>query len=164
MDLKKGPTLKQPNDSKKASRRKFLATGAAAALGAARSTPGQASHPGPETKSLKDLIAYGGRSEYVKSIRIPVDERPSPDEFGLTFHVLTPLQDQLGIITPSVASLHRDASRIDRPEYRSQTAPAADPRHGGPAAGVHDGRSASLSFGVTSSFYRVPGESFQSDG
>jgi sulfane dehydrogenase subunit SoxC len=37
-------------------------------------------------------------------VRIAVLERASPDEFGLTFHVLSPLQDSVGIITPS--SLH----------------------------------------------------------
>ena len=30
--------------------------------------------------------------------------RPSPDAFGLVFHVATPLQDSVGVITPS--SLH----------------------------------------------------------
>ena len=49
-------------------------------------------------------IAYGARSKYVTSARIPHGGRPSPDNFGLTFHVATPLQDQVGVITPS--SLH----------------------------------------------------------
>lgn len=52
----------------------------------------------------EDLIAYGERSHYVKSIRVPVAERMSPDEFGMTFHVLSPIQDSVGMITPS--SLH----------------------------------------------------------
>ena len=43
------------------------------------------------SKSLKELIAYGERSRYVTSIRVPVAERMSPDMFGLTFHVSTPL-------------------------------------------------------------------------
>ena len=47
-------------------------------------------------KSLKELIAYGERSHFVTSVRVPVAERPSPDAFGLTFHVLTPLQDSVG--------------------------------------------------------------------
>jgi hypothetical protein len=50
------------------------------------------------------MIAYGERSNYVKSVRIPHGGRPSPDTFGLTFHVATPLQDSVGVITPS--SLH----------------------------------------------------------
>jgi hypothetical protein len=49
-------------------------------------------------------IAYGARSKYVTSARIPHGGRPSPDNFGLTFHVATPLQDQVGVITPN--SLH----------------------------------------------------------
>jgi len=50
------------------------------------------------------LIAYGQRSRYVKSIRVPVMERMSPDDFGMTFHVASPLQDSVGMITAS--SLH----------------------------------------------------------
>src|SRR5438132_3034538 len=90
-------------DSKKASRRKFLKGGAAAsAVGAIQSASGQT--PAPVKRTLKDEVAYGERSPYVTSVRVAVNERPSPDEFGLTFHVLTPLQDSVGIITPS--SLH----------------------------------------------------------
>jgi sulfane dehydrogenase subunit SoxC len=95
-------------------RRKFLKKGAALAglaLGATKSASAQApdSHPdgahSSDPKELaKELIAYGERSHYVNSVRVPVAERMSPDMFGLTFHVLTPLQDSVGIITPS--SLH----------------------------------------------------------
>ncbi len=53
---------------------------------------------------LKNEIAYGERSHFVTSVRVPVVERTSPDAFGLTYHVLSPLQDSVGIITPS--SLH----------------------------------------------------------
>jgi sulfane dehydrogenase subunit SoxC len=55
-------------------------------------------------KGDKDTIAYGVRSKYVTSVRIPHGGRPSPDQFGLTFHIATPLQDSVGVITPS--SLH----------------------------------------------------------
>ena len=90
-------------DSKKASRRKFIKGGAAAAaVGAIQTASGQT--PAPAKYSLKDDVAYGERSKYVNSMRIAVLERASPDEFGLTFHVLSPLQDSVGIITPS--SLH----------------------------------------------------------
>jgi sulfane dehydrogenase subunit SoxC len=103
MDSKRNPASKKPADLTKASRRRFLTTGAAAAaLGAVRTATGQTS--AAETKSLKDQVAYGDRSHYVTSLRVPVDGRPSPDEFGMTFHVLAPLQDLVGIITPS--SLH----------------------------------------------------------
>jgi sulfane dehydrogenase subunit SoxC len=42
----------------------------------------------------------------VTSVRIahPIGGRPSPDLFGKTFHVASPLQDSVGVITPS--SLH----------------------------------------------------------
>jgi len=92
--------------SKKASRRGFLKAGAAAAaVGAMQSAGAHAALPQAQPqKSLKELVAYGERSHYVTSIRVPVVERPSPDQFGLIFHVLTPLQDQVGSITPS--SLH----------------------------------------------------------
>src|SRR5215831_11671954 len=90
-------------DSKKASRRKFIKGGAAAAAMSAIQTAGGQT-PAPAKRSLKDDVAYGERSQYVNSVRIAVLERASPDEFGLTFLVLSPLQDSVGIITPS--SLH----------------------------------------------------------
>jgi sulfane dehydrogenase subunit SoxC len=103
-------------DSKKASRRKFLKGGAAAAaVSAIQSATGQsaiAQTPAPAKRSLKDEVAYGERSPYVNSVRIAVNDRPSPDEFGLTFHVLTPLQDSVGQITPSAlhfVGTHRGA-------------------------------------------------------
>ena len=57
-------------------------------------------------KGSKEQIAYGERSRFVTSVRIahPVGGRPSPDAFGLVFHVASPLQDSVGVITPS--SLH----------------------------------------------------------
>ena len=55
-------------------------------------------------KDPNDLIAYGERSPYVKSIRVPVSDRMSPDMFGMTFHIAAPLQDSVGMITAS--SLH----------------------------------------------------------
>ncbi len=105
-------------DSKPRNRRAFLKNGAALAtgltVGAVR--PASAQTPGAEApapaKNIKELIAYGDRSRYVTSIRVPVGSRPSPDSFGLTFHVLTPLQDQVGIITPSslfYTATHRGA-------------------------------------------------------
>src|SRR5215470_95158 len=111
--------------SKKASRRKFLKGGAASAAVAAASAIQAAATPATtQTKrSLKDEVAYGERSPYVTSVRVAVNERPSPDEFGLTFHVLTPLQDSVGIITPSAlhfVGTHRGAIVPDiKPnEYR----------------------------------------------
>ena len=75
----------------------------------------------PMIKGDKDgQIAYGDRSKYVTSVRIPHGGRPSPDNFGLTFHVATPLQDSVGVITPS--SLHYFATT------RGSFLPDIDPR------------------------------------
>src|SRR5689334_23687782 len=91
-------------DSKKRNRRAFLKNGAALAgltAGGIRPAFGQSSMAEAMSPRNKELIAYGERSKYVKSIRAPVNGRMSPDMYGLTFHVNTPLQDQFGIITPS---------------------------------------------------------------
>ena len=97
-------------DSKPRNRRGFLKQGAALAglvVGAGVPASAQtaaapaAAAPDEHHSSLPELIAYGERSRFVTSKREPVMDRHSPDDFGLTFHVNTPLQDQLGIITPS---------------------------------------------------------------
>jgi len=115
-------------DSKKPSRRKFLTTSAAVAGlavgGVAPASGGQTAAPEAQPKkSLKELVAYGERSHFVTSVRIPVAERMSPDDFGMTFHVSSPLQDSVGIITPSslhFVGTHRGAivPDIDPKEYR----------------------------------------------
>src|SRR5579863_6097031 len=112
-------------DLKQRNRRGFLRNGAALAgglvVGAVRSASGQAPvSEAPSKKDIKELIAYGDRSRFVTSVRVPVAERMSPDDFGLTFHVLTPLQDSVGIITPS--SLHYVAT------HRGHFVPDIDPR------------------------------------
>jgi sulfane dehydrogenase subunit SoxC len=95
--------------AKRPARREFLRTGAALAggftLGGAAPALGQAPARPPMIKGEREgEIAYGARSKYVTSARIPHGGRPSPDTFGLTFHVASPLQDSVGVITPS--SLH----------------------------------------------------------
>jgi sulfane dehydrogenase subunit SoxC len=111
-------------DSKQPSRRGFLKDSAAVAglaVGAVRTASGQTPLSNAESeKHLKELIAYGERSHYVTAIRIPVAERTSPDAFGLTFHVLTPLQDLVGNITPS--SLHFIGT------HRGSIVPDIDPK------------------------------------
>src|ERR1700720_1554859 len=111
-------------DSKKTNRRGFLKGGAAVAglaAGAVQSASGQTPASGaPPKKDLKELIAYGERSRFVTSIREPAEGRPSPDAFGLTFHVVTPLAESVGIITPS--SLHYVAA------HRGFYVPDIDPR------------------------------------
>ncbi|HTM13992.1 MAG TPA: molybdopterin-dependent oxidoreductase, partial [Bryobacteraceae bacterium] len=108
-------------NSKKPNRRGFLKGGAAivgAAAGAAQSVRGQA--PAIAAYSKKELIGYGERSHFVTSLREPAPGRPSPDAFGLVFHVATPLQDQTGFITPS--SLHYTAT------HRGAFVPDIDPK------------------------------------
>jgi sulfane dehydrogenase subunit SoxC len=108
-----------PMDSKRTNRRDLLKSGAALAggltLGDIASLQAQAHDhpptPGSENASpmimgSKELVEYGQRSRYVTSVRIqhPPGGRPSPDVFGKVFHVASPLQDSVGVITPS--SLH----------------------------------------------------------
>ena len=96
--------------SKQPDRREFLRGGATLAggftLGAAAPAMGQLPEPERFIRGSDDLIAYGERSPYVTSVRIPHPPggRESPDAFGLVFHVAAPLQDSVGMITPS--SLH----------------------------------------------------------
>src|ERR1700682_2267802 len=119
----------------KSDRRGFLKSGTALAgglaLGAVAAPTGQApgsgQTPGGQTpgaekfiKAGKELIAYGERSHFVTSVRMPHGGRPSPDTFGLSFHIATPLQDSVGGITPS--SLHYVATT------RGAFIPDIDPR------------------------------------
>ena len=97
--------------SKRPDRRGFLKSGAALAggftVGAVAPAIGQDQHEqhGPQMiHEGKDQIAYGDRSKHVTSVRIAHGGRPSPDPWGLTFHIAAPLQDSVGVITPS--SLH----------------------------------------------------------
>src|SRR5262245_64313139 len=125
--------------SKRPARREFLKSGATLAGGftlgavapALGQTPASPASP-PMIRGDKDgQIAYGDRSKHVTSVRIPHGGRPSPDTFGLTFHVATPLQDSVGVITPS--SLHYFATTrgsylpdIDPREHRLMTHGLAD--------------------------------------
>jgi sulfane dehydrogenase subunit SoxC len=100
--------------SRRPNRRELLKGGAALAggltLGAVEPAFGQTPAPAHDhpamIKGTKGLIEYGERSHFVTSVRIahPIGGRPSPDAFGKVFHVATPLQDSVGVITPS--SLH----------------------------------------------------------
>src|SRR5271154_7030458 len=78
----------------------------AMAMGGQSPASGPAAPGTPMIKGTKELVEYGQRSHYVTSVRIapPMGGRPSPDMFGMNFHVATPLQDSVGVITPS--SLH----------------------------------------------------------
>ena len=100
----------KPEDLERGDRREFLKRGAALAgglsLGAAESAIGQAPAPEPENMIMRTpaLGAYGKRSRFETSVRIPHGGRPSPDAFGLDFHIAASLQESVGVITPS--SLH----------------------------------------------------------
>jgi len=96
-------------DSKKPDRREFLKRSAALAgsvtLGAAaKSASAQLPEPEAFLQGTDEIVGYGKRSRFVNSVRIPHGGRPSPDAFGLDFHIAAPLQDSVGVITPS--SLH----------------------------------------------------------
>src|SRR5437588_7291485 len=106
-----------PMGSKPTSRRALLKGGATLAGGMALGVPvhaqthDHASGPAsgsenayPMIPGNKETIAYGERSHFVTSVRIPHPMGKSPDEFGKVFHVASPLQDSVGNVTPS--SLH----------------------------------------------------------
>jgi sulfane dehydrogenase subunit SoxC len=112
-------------DPEKKSRRNFLkeSAGVAAAVGAMPPGALAAAADATSDKSPEELVAYGERSRFVTSVRIPVSSRPSPDALGMLFHVLSPLQDSVGSITPSALHFigtHRGAivPDIDPTTYR----------------------------------------------
>src|SRR5258708_13183762 len=109
----------EPMGSKRTSRREILKGGATLAGGLTLGVPvhaqthDHASGPAsgsenayPMIPGNKEIIAYGERSHFVTSVRIPhpMGSKDSPDEFGKVFHVASPLQDSVGNVTPP--SLH----------------------------------------------------------
>ncbi len=91
--------------SKRSNRRGFLKSGAALAggltLGVVRPASGQLPEPERFIAGSEELIAYGQRSRFDTAVRTSHGRRSSPDPFGLVMHVATPLQDSVGVITPS---------------------------------------------------------------
>jgi sulfane dehydrogenase subunit SoxC len=94
-----------------------IATGAAlvggsvskASLAETPALPTFAVNEATQVPVTPDIIGYGVRSHFVKSVRIQEDGRPPGtnaryDDFGLTLHIQTPLQDSIGTFQPS--SLH----------------------------------------------------------
>src|ERR1019366_9401515 len=115
-------------DSKRPNRRGFLKGGAAAASLAAAGVPlAEGQTQGTPAKKLDELIAYGERSRFVTSMRVPMAERHSPDGFGRDYHAI-------------LALLYGDAPRRLCSGHRSRGASSHDPRDGGPPAGFHHGR------------------------
>src|SRR6266446_3207971 len=124
-------------DSKRTSRRELLKGGAALAGGLTLTSgavapalgqthdhsmaAGGSQNDSPMIPGSKELIEYGQRSRYVTSVRMahPMG-RPSPDAFGKVFHVASPLQDSVGVVTPS--SLHYVATT------RGSFVPDIDPK------------------------------------
>ena len=105
----------EPMDSKRPARREFLKGSAALVgglLGAAAPAIGQTPASPPMIKGDKDLIAYGVRSRFVNSVRIAHGGRPSPDDFGLVFHVAAPLQDSVCLLYTSPSPRDRQKSRM----------------------------------------------------
>lgn len=109
--------------AKNSGRRRFLTQSAALAgfaVGAARPAAAQMFDPTPLHPDAEDLITYGNRSRFVKTLRLPEESDHGP--FHRLANALTPLQDSVGIITPS--SLHFVSSHgyvppdIDPAEHR----------------------------------------------
>ena len=121
--------------SKKPNRRGFLRKATLAGLAAGSGIPGVAQEftntSKPKGYMSEEQIAYGERSHYVTAKRLPVMGRHSPDEYGLMFHVLTPLQDSVGIITPSslfYVATHRGSfvPEINPSEHRLMDTPGPE--------------------------------------
>ena len=124
--------------SKPTSRRDLLKGGAALAGGAAAlglapafgqqehdhamMATGGAPNDYPMIMGTKEQIEYGQRSKYVTSVRMahPMGGRESPDAFGKVFHIASPLQDSVGVVTPT--SLHYVATT------RGSYVPDIDPK------------------------------------
>ena len=114
----------EPMGSKRTSRRELLKGGATLAGGLTLGVPvhaqthDHASGPAsgsenayPMIPGNKEMVAYGERSHFVTSVRIPhpMGSKASPDEFGKLFHVASPIQDQLA------TSRHRRSTIWRRP-------------------------------------------------
>jgi sulfane dehydrogenase subunit SoxC len=108
---KSGPASHEP------SRRRFMkggvALGAALVAGAARPVPGDAQSPVPDDPSRVvggPMVPYGERSRFEEALK---EKGPPfmPDEWGGNF---TPLDEMLGIITPS--ALHYEVCRGGVPD------------------------------------------------
>jgi len=100
--------------SPKVARRRFLkggvALGAALAAGAAQSAVGQPASDDPSRVVGSPMLPYGNRSRFEEGLRRKGPPQ-LPDEWGGNF---TPLDETLGIITPS--ALHYEVCRGGVPE------------------------------------------------
>ena len=104
----------------------FTPASAQTPAGAAPELPSYAANSAPQIPVSPDLVSYGARSHYVKSVRIQEDGRAPGvlaryNDFGLTLHIQTPLQDSIGTIQAS--SLHYCATT------KGSFVPDIDPDH-----------------------------------
>ena len=124
-------------------RRQVLKGGGAALVGLAAgagTASGQTLRTTMPDNLARELMAYGRRSRFVETGRITLDNKVNMQMHGdpYGFDALTPLGEQLGIITP--APLHFISSHGGSPAgRRSREAPSDDSRHGGAAARLHAG-------------------------
>src|SRR5438105_15153820 len=103
----------EPMGSKRTSRRQLLKGGATLAGGLTLGVPVHAQthdhascrasgseNAYPMIPSNKEMIAYGERSHFVTSLRIPhpMGSKGSPDEFRKSVHLSSAIQDQAGNI------------------------------------------------------------------
>jgi sulfane dehydrogenase subunit SoxC len=90
---------------KRSDRRRFLKSGATLAgglaVGAVTSASAQTSPHMTYIKGNDELVAYGQRSRFETAMRESHGRPHSPDTFGLVKHVSTPIQESVGVITPS---------------------------------------------------------------
>ena len=106
------------HERKTASRRQLLKGGAAALVGLAAgagSASAQTLRSTTPEDLARELMAYGRRSRFVRTGRITLDNKVNMQMHGDPngFDALTPLGEQLGIITP--APLHFISSHGDPP-------------------------------------------------
>ena len=154
----------RPMAAKRPDRREFLRGGAALAggltVGAVEPALGQAPEPERYIRGDADMVAYGQRSPFETSVRIPHPPggRESPDAFGLVFHVAAPLQDSVGVITPSSLHFVGTTRGSLMPEIDPERASPHDPRPGGPAADLHHGGAEAPPVGDPPALHRVRGE------
>src|SRR5882672_1897250 len=106
-------------NSKQSARRKFLRDSAALAglaVGSVRLASGQEPAPGSAEKTPKQLRAWGERSHFETSVRLGNNNTWGKDPTPGDYYVggpRTPIQDSIGIITPS--SLHYIVSHSNEP-------------------------------------------------
>ena len=134
--MERSPRGSKPPVASESSRRRFLKRGLA--LGAALATGGRTvpsqGQPAPDDPSKVvggPLVPYGERSRFEEALR---EKGPPfmPDEWGGNF---TPLEDTVGIITPSPCTTKSVVAGFPTSSTRG---PPADPRDSRAPPAAHD--------------------------